>query len=68
MPKTPFAPKAAATPAPVIPATPVSATVLWLLGVLLLAAVIWAYWPSLLLMQNKWQNDPQYSQGYLVPF
>jgi exosortase len=42
--------------------------VLWLFSLPLLAAVIWTYWPSLLLMQNKWQNDPQYSQGYLVPF
>jgi exosortase len=29
--------------------------------------LVWAYWPTLTAMAYKWQNDPQYSQGYLVP-
>src|SRR5579884_1970491 len=33
-----------------------------------LAAVgLWAYWPTLLAMYHKWEHDPQYSHGYLVP-
>lgn len=39
----------------------------WLLAIPLLVAIIWSYWPALVAMQSKWQNDPQYSQGYLVP-
>lgn len=39
----------------------------WGLAIPLLAAIIWSYWPALVAMQSKWQNDPQYSQGYLVP-
>ncbi len=39
----------------------------WLLAVPVLAAIFWSYWPALVAMQSKWQNDPQYSQGYLVP-
>jgi exosortase len=31
------------------------------------ALVIWAYWTTLAGMAYKWWNDPQYSQGYLVP-
>lgn len=33
----------------------------------LLGAMAWAYWPSLDTMARKWQSDPQYSHGYLVP-
>jgi exosortase len=39
------------------------AAVLAVLGALL----AWAYWPTLAAMADKWQNDPQYSHGYLVP-
>ena len=31
------------------------------------ALTVWAFWPSLLEMSEKWRNDPQYSHGYLVP-
>jgi len=34
---------------------------------ILIAAVIWSYWTTLVAMATKWWNDPQYSQGYLVP-
>ena len=30
-------------------------------------AFFWAYWPVLVEMAHKWQNDDQYSHGYLVP-
>lgn len=39
-----------------------------LLAVLFLTALIWSYWTTLTAMAYKWWNDPQYSQGYLVPF
>jgi len=29
--------------------------------------LIWAFWPALAGMAQRWQNDPQYSHGYLVP-
>jgi exosortase len=33
----------------------------------LLATVVWAFWPDLGDCALKWQTDPQYSHGYLVP-
>lgn len=33
----------------------------------LLAAVLWSYWPTFLTMASKWEGDPQYSHGWLVP-
>jgi exosortase len=35
---------------------------------LAVAAVLWAYWPTLGEMAQRWARDPQYSHGYLVPF
>lgn len=40
---------------------------LGLIAAILVAAVGWSYWTTLVAMANKWWNDPQYSQGYLVP-
>jgi exosortase len=37
------------------------------LAILLLACFMWSYWTTLEAMAGKWWNDPQYSQGYLVP-
>lgn len=34
---------------------------------LVLIAVIWSYLPTLTAMGMKWESDPQYSHGYLVP-
>src|SRR5262249_4582394 len=31
------------------------------------ALTAWAYWPTLVGMWQKWEHDPQYSHGYLVP-
>ncbi|MBL8821554.1 MAG: exosortase/archaeosortase family protein [Planctomycetia bacterium] len=45
-----------------------SRTAIALLAVLFLTALIWSYWTTLTAMAYKWWNDPQYSQGYLVPF
>lgn len=33
----------------------------------LLFAGLWAYWPTVEIMLNKWNNSPEYSHGYLVP-
>lgn len=32
-----------------------------------LLAVVWAYWTSLQAIAERWESDPQYSHGYLVP-
>ncbi len=29
--------------------------------------LLWAYWPTLAGMAERWSNDPQYSHGFLVP-
>ncbi|HUG91133.1 MAG TPA: exosortase/archaeosortase family protein [Planctomycetaceae bacterium] len=34
---------------------------------LLTAALAWSYWPALKSMAHKWESDPQYSHGWLVP-
>jgi exosortase len=31
------------------------------------AALLWAYWPRLVEMAERWTHDSQYSHGYLVP-
>jgi exosortase len=36
-------------------------------AVALVALVGWAYWSVLGGVANKWESDPQYSHGYLVP-
>lgn len=43
----------------------------WLAGGLALAglttALAWSYWPTLEKMADRWNRDPQYSHGFLVP-
>ncbi len=34
---------------------------------LLSVAVLWSYWPTFTTMAGKWENDAQYSHGWLVP-
>lgn len=31
------------------------------------AALLWAYWPTLAEMVERWSHDPRYSHGFLVP-
>lgn len=31
------------------------------------AATLYAFWPAVVEMADKWRTDPQYSHGYLVP-
>lgn len=38
-----------------------------LAGALLVGALVWAYWPALARVAQRWVSDPQYSHGYLVP-
>ncbi|MBD3676015.1 MAG: exosortase/archaeosortase family protein [Planctomycetaceae bacterium] len=33
----------------------------------LVCGLAWLYWPGLKAMQIRWESDPQYSHGYLVP-
>lgn len=37
-----------------------------LAGCALLAATVWAYWPTLMEMVRQWNLQPDYSHGYLV--
>lgn len=39
----------------------------WLLPALLMAALVWAYWPALTEMAHSWSVKSEYSHGYLVP-
>jgi exosortase len=34
----------------------------------LVATLVWAYWPTLAELERSWSRDPRYSHGYLVPF
>jgi exosortase len=36
-------------------------------GAMLLGSFLWAYWPTLLNFIKAWNNEPDYSHGYLVP-
>ena len=38
-----------------------------ILAILMAASLLWAYWPTLLEMEQRWSHDPRYSHGYLVP-
>ena len=29
--------------------------------------LFWSYWPTFVEMAGRWEIDPQYSHGYLVP-
>ena len=37
------------------------------LATLLGLSLLWAYWPALASMAERWSYDPRYSHGYLVP-
>jgi exosortase len=36
-------------------------------AIALLAVLVWAYWPTLCEIAERWANDPRYSHGYFVP-
>ncbi len=44
-------------------ATNLTATALIVFGITL----VWAYWTTLVQLAARWESDPQYSHGYLVP-
>src|SRR4051794_1841692 len=31
------------------------------------AVLLWAYWPALVALVHRWEIDPRYAHGYLVP-
>jgi exosortase len=35
--------------------------------IMVVAALLWGFWPSLLTLERVWSEDPRYSHGYLVP-
>src|ERR1700757_1825761 len=37
------------------------------LTAVLAATGLWAYWPTLLGLSQRWSDDPKYSHGYIVP-
>jgi exosortase len=49
------------------PRTGLGTAVAWIVLVVGLAVIVWAYWPAYLDLSHEWDN-PQYSHGYLVPF
>ena len=52
---------------PELPATTKTNRTTAAAGAALAALIVWAYWPALGAMADKWWTDPQYSHGYLVP-
>ena len=48
------------------PASAPPAAWLWGSSLLVLAATLWAYWPTLVAMVDQWERQPDYSHGYLV--
>lgn len=36
-------------------------------AVAMLAALLWSWWPAIVTMVQRWNADPQYSHGFLVP-
>ncbi len=38
-----------------------------MLGACFVAALLWSYWPTLIAVEGRWQRDPRYSHGFLVP-
>jgi len=37
-----------------------------IVGLILIPAFLWSYWPTLHWMESLWRNEPDYSHGYLV--
>jgi len=46
---------------------PAFGVVAWLGLAAVLGGVFWSYWPTFVTMAGKWEADPQYSHGWLVP-
>ena len=49
------------------PAQPDTATAFPVIGIAAVAAILWAWYPALASMVSRWNSDPQYSHGFLVP-
>ncbi len=54
------------TPRPVVAGETYTAAGLWFAAIGLGLATIWAYWPTIVWMEDKWRHEPDYSHGYLV--
>lgn len=50
------------------PNTRDSSATQWSLVALVAAGLIWSYWSTLTVLQERWGADPLYAHGYLVPF
>lgn len=52
-----------------LPLAALGTTASWLaIAVPILLVAIYAYWPTLVWMEDAWRNEPDYSHGYIVPF
>jgi len=40
----------------------------WVSGCVIVGALVWSYWPTLIPLLGDWRNDANYSVGQLVPF
>jgi exosortase len=38
-----------------------------ILAAVMVASLLWAYWPTFRDLERSWSRDPRYSHGYLVP-
>src|ERR1700723_3465654 len=38
-----------------------------IVGAALVIGLLWAYWPALTDVAERWSTDPKYSHGYFVP-
>lgn len=38
-----------------------------LVGLALACGLLWAYWPTLVGLVQRWSSDPQYTHGYVIP-
>ncbi len=52
---------------PSVPQPTGRASDLWLAGAILGALFFWAFWPQLASLVDVWNDEPDYSHGYLVP-
>src|SRR5688572_12902585 len=37
------------------------------MGTVLLLVFLWSHWSTLVMLAERWSQDPQYSHGFLVP-
>jgi exosortase len=46
---------------------PARAMLRWAIGPVVGIGVLWAYWPTLVILVRRWAEEPRYSHGFVVP-